>query len=93
MRKAKNTVHLFQKIRHIMLDRPAEKLHRYGFCVCCGGITPYQVDTPVWVRKYYIEGCGQLCRYCYFEILSSMKGGLDICKQTNVIFADNDLEN
>lgn len=93
MRKAEITVHLFQEIRHIMLDRPAKNLHRYEFCVCCGGITPYQVDTPVWMRKYYTEGCGQLCRYCYFEISTSMKGGLDICKQTNVIFADNDLEN
>lgn len=47
MRKAEITVHLFQEIRHIMLDRPAKNLHRYEFCVCCGGITPYQVDTPV----------------------------------------------
>ena len=53
----------------------------------------YQVDTPVWMRKYYIEGCGQLCRCCYFEISTTMKGGLDICKQTDVIFADNDLGN
>lgn len=51
MRKAEITVHLFQEIRHIMLDRPAKNLHRYEFCVCCGGITPYQVDTPVWMRK------------------------------------------
>jgi hypothetical protein len=93
MRKAEITVHLFQEIRHIMLDRPAKNLNRYEFCVCCGGITPYQVDTPVWMRKYYIEGCGQLCRYCYFEISTSMKGGLDVCKQTDVIFADNDLGN
>lgn len=70
-----------------------KNLHQYEFCVCCGGITSYQVDTPVWMRKYYIEGCGQLCRCCYFEISTSMKGGLDICKQTDVIFADNDLEN
>ena len=93
MRKAEITVHLFQEIRHIMLDRSAKNLHRYEFCVCCGGITSYQVDTPVWMRKYYIEGCGQLCRCCYFEISTSMKGGLDICKQTDVIFADNDLGN
>lgn len=46
MRKAEIMVHLFQEIRHIMLDRPAKNLHRYEFCVCCGGITPYQVDTP-----------------------------------------------
>ena len=70
-----------------------KNLHRYEFCVCCGGITPYQVDTPVWMREYYIEGCGQLCRYCYFEISTSMKGGLDVCKQTDAIFADNDLGN
>lgn len=93
MRKAEITVHLFQETRHIMPDRPAKNLHQYEFCVCCGGITPYQVDTPVWMRKYCIEGCGQLCRYCYFEISTSMKGGLDVCKQTDVIFADNDLGN
>ena len=80
MRKAEITVHLFQETRHIMPDRPAKNLHQYEFCVCCGGITSYQ-------------GCGQLCRCCYFEISTSMKGGLDICKQTDVIFADNDLEN
>lgn len=45
MRKAEITVHLFQETRHIMPDRPAKNLHQYEFCVCCGGITSYQVDT------------------------------------------------
>ncbi len=74
MRKAEITVHLFQETRHIMPDRPAKNLHQYEFCVCCGGITSYQVDTPVWMRKYYIEGCGQLCRCCYFETKNVIKG-------------------
>ena len=56
MRKAEITVHLFQEIRHIMLGRPAKNLNRYEFCVCCGGITPYQVDTPVWMRKTTLRG-------------------------------------
>lgn len=43
MRKAEITVHLFQETRHIMPDRPAKNLHQYEFCVCCGGITSYQV--------------------------------------------------
>lgn len=37
-------------------------------CACCGCDTGIPKDTPISNRKYYIEGCGQLCSNCYFEL-------------------------
>ena len=37
-------------------------------CVMCGEETPYTKDTHIDLRKYYIEGAGQLCEKCYNEI-------------------------
>jgi hypothetical protein len=37
-------------------------------CVCCGNETNVRVDAHVDVRKYYIEGAGQLCIGCYTTI-------------------------
>ena len=37
-------------------------------CVICGKPTEYCKDTPIDKRERYIEGAGQLCRECYFEI-------------------------
>lgn len=34
-------------------------------CVRCGQETPYDIQTPVTQRLYYIEGSGQLCPNCY----------------------------
>ena len=37
-------------------------------CTRCGRETEYDVSTPVTVRRYYVEGAGQLCPICYQEL-------------------------
>ena len=37
-------------------------------CVMCGGKTPYDKDTHIDNRKYYIEGAGQMCEGCHTRI-------------------------
>ena len=37
-------------------------------CVRCGVETEYDVSSPVTVRRYYVEGSGQLCPLCYQEL-------------------------
>ncbi len=37
-------------------------------CVMCGGKTPYDTNTHIDFRKYYIEGAGQLCEPCHLNI-------------------------
>lgn len=37
-------------------------------CVICVKPTEYRADTPIDKRECYVEGAGQLCRKCYFEI-------------------------
>lgn len=37
-------------------------------CVMCGNFTQYKYSTPIFLRKYYIEGAGQLCEECYNNI-------------------------
>lgn len=44
------------------VDDPIEK------CVICGADTPYRFSEPISQREFYVEGSGQICRYCHFEI-------------------------
>ena len=37
-------------------------------CVCCGKDCGVPCGTPIAERRYYIHGCGQLCRDCYNEL-------------------------
>lgn len=37
-------------------------------CVRCGAKTEYDVNTPIEVRRYFIEGSGQLCQPCFHEL-------------------------
>ncbi len=37
-------------------------------CIRCGVETEYDVSTPVTVRRWYVEGSGQLCEQCYFTL-------------------------
>lgn len=37
-------------------------------CVICGADTPYRMSTPVSRREFYVEGSGQICRHCHYEI-------------------------
>lgn len=37
-------------------------------CAVCGKMTEYTKDTPISERLGYIEGGGQLCKDCYYEM-------------------------
>lgn len=37
-------------------------------CIRCGKPTPYHPNTPITLRRYYVEGSGQLCEQCYFAL-------------------------
>ncbi len=37
-------------------------------CVACGKIVPIRKDTPIWLRKTYLPGAGQLCEACCWKI-------------------------
>ena len=39
-------------------------------CVRCGKETEYDINTPVTVRRYYIEGSGQVCEACFQDLYS-----------------------
>ena len=36
-------------------------------CVLCNSITSYKKSDNINIRKYYVEGVGQLCITCFFE--------------------------
>ena len=37
-------------------------------CIRCGKPTPYHPNTPITLRRYYVEGSGQLCEKCFYEL-------------------------
>ena len=37
-------------------------------CIRCNKPTPYNPNTPITLRRYYVEGSGQLCEQCYFTL-------------------------
>ncbi len=39
-------------------------------CVVCTTETPYTRYTHIDLRKYYVDGAGQLCKKCWIEIYS-----------------------
>ena len=39
-------------------------------CVVCTTETPYMRYTHTDLRKYYVNGAGQLCKKCWIEIYS-----------------------
>ena len=40
-------------------------------CIRCGRPTPYNQSTPVDIRKWYVDGSGQLCEQCFSQLYSS----------------------
>lgn len=40
-------------------------------CVRCGQPTAYDIHTPVHLRRYYIDGSGQLCEQCFSQLYLS----------------------
>ena len=37
-------------------------------CIRCNKPTPYHPNTPITLRRYYVEGSGQLCEKCFREL-------------------------
>ena len=37
-------------------------------CGRCGKETDYDINYPVDLRKWYIEGAGQLCQECWLKL-------------------------
>lgn len=48
-------------------------------CVLCLQLTSVLKNTPISQRKYYVQGQGQLCAKCYYEL----------CKQGAFFGEDN----
>lgn len=46
------------------------------FCIRCGKPTPYDQSTPITVRRYFVEGAGQLCAECFAKVYG-VPGALD----------------
>ena len=39
-------------------------------CIHCNKPTPYHPNTRITLRRYYVEGSGQLCEKCFYELYS-----------------------
>ena len=37
-------------------------------CIRCGKPTIYRQNTPITLRHYFVEGSGQLCEKCFYEL-------------------------
>lgn len=37
-------------------------------CIRCVIPTPYHPNIPITIRRYYVEGSGQLCEKCFYEL-------------------------
>lgn len=46
-------------------------------CVLCWELTDVPTDMPIDQRQYYLEGQGQLCARCYYELY-----GADVLRRT-----------
>lgn len=44
------------------------KHNEFEHCTKCNSITEVEKDTPIEERVMYVEGSGQLCKICYYEI-------------------------
>ena len=40
-------------------------------CIRCGRPTPYDINTPIHLRRYFVEGSGQLCEQCFSQLYPS----------------------
>jgi len=50
----------------------------YERCVCCWKQLDILKSTPIYHRKHYVQGCGQLCEDCYEEIMNCKKNFADL---------------
>ena len=37
-------------------------------CIRCNKPTPYHTNTPITLRRYFVEGSGQLCDQRFYEL-------------------------
>ncbi|MBQ6702167.1 MAG: hypothetical protein IJN17_04355 [Clostridia bacterium] len=44
------------------------KTEKFERCVICGALTDISVDTPIDLRRFYVEGCGQVCVKCHQKL-------------------------
>ena len=54
--------------------------NKQELCIRCGNSTPYHPNTPITLRRYYVEGSGQLCEKCFYELYpmpGSLQSNLD----------------
>lgn len=40
----------------------------YEVCVLCKHLTNVKITENIKKRKYYVVGCGQLCKECYLKL-------------------------
>ena len=45
-----------------------EKKEENEICVLCRCRLDIKKDLPIHFREYYIEGAGQLCRACFYDL-------------------------
>lgn len=43
-------------------------------CIRCGKETEYDVSTPITIRRFFIEGSGQLCEECWHSVFNKTDG-------------------
>ncbi len=59
----------FLKNKKVVFSDNVEKTTpKAEICILCGIDTKIDYDTPIERRRYYINGCGQLCRDCYNKL-------------------------
>ena len=44
--------------------------NKHEECVCCGKQLDVLVTTPISQRECYVIGAGQLCKECYYPLLT-----------------------
>ena len=50
-------------------------------CVRCGKETKYDTSTPITLRRYFIEGAGQLCEECWKEVFNRKNDNQSVRKR------------
>lgn len=63
-----------KRIRLIRCRVKQAKIDTYERCVLCWEITDVPKRLPINLRENYIEGQGQLCRDCYYQLISQTSG-------------------
>ena len=62
----------------------------YELCIRCNKPTPYHPNTPITLRRYYVEGSGQLCPLCYQELYGAA-GSLGVPSGTGLLKTSDEM--